>query len=75
MLCQGKTAGAGDDRMQCMFTDLLICFTEQMGQCLLDIGVVTLIVGKQKVLRFIQNGDFYGGGTDVDSKIVCFFRS
>ena len=73
MFGKGKSAGTSDDRMQIMLAQLVICFFQQMRQCFLNVGIVTLVIRKQKILFFIQNSNLYGGGTDIDSKTVCCF--
>ena len=70
MVCKGQAAGAGDHGMQGQITQLLPALLKKLGQGFLYICKMPFIIGKKDVVRFIQDGDLYCGGTDVDSKTV-----
>ena len=70
MLRQSQSAGTGNNRIDLNGTQLLYSPCKKKGQGFLYIGIMPFIVRKQDPVFFIQNGDFNGSGTDVDSKSV-----
>ena len=68
MLGKGKTAGAGDHRMQGDIAEFCIGIFQKVRKCLLNVGKMPFIIGEQNLVIFVQNGDFNCGGTDVDSE-------
>ena len=72
MVRKGQTAGTCDHGMQGQISKLLQALLKKLGQGFLYICKMPFIIGKKDVMRFIQDGDLYRGGTDVDSKTVSF---
>ena len=68
---KSQTAGSGDYRMYGKLAQLAARFSQKRSQRFLDIGKMAFIVRKQQLVRFVKNGDFYRGGTDVDSQGIC----
>ncbi len=66
MIRQGQSAGTGDNGGHLQFSKLILRFLDQCGQCLLNVGIMALIVREQKFLFGIQYGNFYRGGSDID---------
>ena len=77
---QSKAAGAGNDRMKNNRAQFFVSTAQEQRQRLLDIGVMALIIRKNYALSIgrvigglpgniatISDGDFYSGGTDIDS--------
>ena len=75
MFGQGQSAGSGDDRR---YPDVACdgeAFLDQVLEGLANIGKMALIVREEEMIFLIQEGDFDGGGTDVDSKFAEFLVS
>ena len=70
MCGQGQAAGAGDDGCQAQFPQLFPRLCEKISQGLLDVCKMSFVIGKENLFVNIQNGDFHGGRTDVNSKSV-----
>lgn len=45
-------------------------FLKKRCQCFLNICIMSLIISKQDIILIVDNGDFYGSGTNVDSESV-----
>ena len=76
MIGKSQSAGTGDNRMYGHLSQFINGFCQQGSQSLLNIGKMPFIVSKQNLMRFIQNGNFNRGGTDIDSQgiiwcVVC----
>ncbi len=70
MLCQRESAGTCDDGAERNGAQLLSGLDKKVGKCFLDVGKMPLVVGETDIVLLIQNGNFYSGGTDVDSQSV-----
>ena len=70
MIGKGETAGAGDHRMDGTVTCDGICFLEQTGQSLPDIGEMSLIVGKEDRMVLVQQSNLDSGGTDINAQCI-----
>ena len=67
MCRQSETAGAGDDRMHSDITEPGQGVLHKSAESALNIRVVTAVIGKHYFAGGIQDRDFDGGGSDVDS--------
>ena len=67
MIGKGESAGACDNRMEGKLTKLFIGFLKKLCQCFLDISEMTLVIGKEQSVIFIQYCNFDSGRTNVDS--------
>jgi len=63
---QSQTSGTGDDRVQDQLSQLFPGPCQEKSQGFLDVGVVSLIVGKQHMVLAVGDCYFYSGGTDID---------
>ena len=68
---QGQAAGTGDGRIDVQIPKLVFRLLKKAGQGLLNISKMALVVGEEKLVLFVQHGDLYGGGTDIDSQCIC----
>ncbi len=72
MVGKRKSAGTGDDRQQGQFAQLFVCFPEQVGKSFLNVCKMALVIGKEKLVLFVEDRNFNSGGTDVDSESIFF---
>ena len=72
MVGKRKSAGTGDDRLQGQFAQLFVCFPEQVGKGFLNVCKMALVIGKEKLVLFVEDRNFNSGGTDVDSESIFF---
>ncbi len=70
MCGQGQAAGACNDGCQTKLPQLFPRLCEKIGQGLLDVCKMSFVIGKENLFVSIQNGDLYGGRTDINSKSV-----
>lgn len=70
MVGKRKSAGTGDDRLQGQFAQLFVCFPEQVGKGFLNVCKMALVIGKEKLVLFVEDRNFNSGGTDVDSESI-----
>ena len=70
MVGKRKSAGTGDDRLQGQFAQLFVCFPEQVGKGFLNVCKMALVIGKEKLVFFVEDRNFNSGGTDVDSESI-----
>ena len=67
---QSESAGAGDDRMYSDITEPVQGVLHKGAKSALNIRVVPAVIGKHYFAGGIQDRDFDGGGSDVDSQSV-----
>ena len=72
MVGKRKSAGTSDDRLQGQFAQLFVCFPEQVGKGFLNVCKMALVIGKEKLVLFVEDRNFNSGGTDVDSESIFF---
>ena len=72
MVGKRESAGTGDDGLQGQFAQFFVGFPEQMGKCFLDVCKMALVIGKEKLVLFVEDRNFNSSGTDVDSKSIFF---
>ena len=70
MVGKRESAGTGDDGLQGKFAQFFVGFPEQMGKCFLDVCKMALVIGKEKLVLFVEDRNFNSSGTDVDSKSI-----
>ena len=70
MTGQCKTAGTGNAWTKRQFTKTLPASLKKGSQSFLDVCIMSFVIGKQDVVVFIDDCDFNGCGTDIDSKSV-----
>ena len=58
MVGKRKSAGTGDDRLQGQFAQLFVCFPEQVGKGFLNVCKMALVIGKEKLVLFVENRNF-----------------
>ena len=67
---QREPAGAGDGGRYLQISQRFEGFADQSAGGLLDLGVVPLVIGEEQLVLLVEDGYFYGCGTDVDSESV-----
>ena len=72
MVGKRESAGTGDDGLQGKFAQFFVGFPEQMGKCFLDVCKMALVIGKKKLVLFVEDRNFNSSGTDVDSESIFF---
>ena len=65
MTGDAESAGACDRRTEQYLPQLLLRLGKQVRKGGLDIGKMPAVLGKEHLSRLFQDGDLYGGGTDV----------
>ena len=75
MVGKRESAGTGDDGLQGKFAQFFVGFPEQMGKCFLDVCKMALVIGKKKLVLFVEDRNFNSSGTDVDSESIIFYQS
>lgn len=58
MVGKRESAGTGDDRLQGQFAQFFVGFPEQMGKCFLDVCKMALVIGKEKLVLFVEDRNF-----------------
>lgn len=65
-----KSARTCDAWTKGHFTEKVTAFLQKRSQSLLDVGIMSLIISKQDFVAVVNDSDFYGCGTNIDSKSV-----
>ena len=55
MVGKRESAGTGDDGLQGQFAQFFVGFPEQMGKCFLDVCKMALVIGKEKLVLFVED--------------------
>ena len=66
-VCERKSARAGDDRVHRDIAARVEGLRNEVAQGRLDIRVVTLVIGEEKVMVRVQKSDLDRGGANIDS--------
>ena len=53
MIGKCQSAGTCDNRAECKFTELILCFLKKIRKCFLDICKMSLIIGEDKGIVFV----------------------
>ena len=67
VVCKRQTAGARDDRGDLQIAEFFTRFTDEGGQCFLNIGIMSPIIRKKQLLRGRENCNFDRRGADINA--------
>ena len=70
---QRQAAAPGDHGEQLAGSQFFFCFLQQVGQGFLNPGEMPFIIRKKQLVFFIDNGYFYGCGTDINTQCISLF--
>ena len=67
VICKRQTAGTRDDRGDLQIAEFFTRFTDEGGQCFLNIGIMSPVVGEKQLLLRRKDRDFDRRGADIDA--------